>query len=116
LLLVADIDANGDAGSADLLLAAVESMTRLLPAEADSSRVGNTQLAFLFDSRNDNGVADGRTWCNASERHLGTGSATFGWSQYPRDGDNALSLYMAACERMYVRKMAKERRSPAVAS
>jgi len=115
LLLVADLDVKGDPSSADQLLTAAESITRLIPVETDSSRVGNSQLAFLLEPMNDDGVADARTWCNASERHLGTDSATFGWSQYPRDGNNALSLYMAACERMYVRKMTKERRSPAAA-
>ena len=115
LLLLADLDVYGIAPSGDQLLAAAESIVRLIPIETDSSRVGNSQLAFLLDSRNEDGLADGRTWCNASERHLGIDSAAFGWSQYPRDGDNALSLYMAACERMYVRKMAKEKPSPATA-
>jgi predicted signal transduction protein with EAL and GGDEF domain len=112
LLLVADVVIDESLSSADQLLAVAESITRLIPIDTDSSRVGNSQLAFLLDSTHEDGVADGRTWCNASERHLGTGTSTFGWSQYPRDGNNALSLYMAACERMYVRKMAKER-SPA---
>ena len=113
LLLVADLDVNGEPSPADHLLAAAESITRFITVETDSSRVGNNQLAFLLDPASDEGVADARTWCNASERHLGTESVTFGWSHYPRDGNNALSLYMAACERMHVRKIAKERRSPA---
>ena len=30
---------------------------------------------------------------------------TFGWSVYPQEGLNALSLYRAADERLYARKM-----------
>lgn len=116
ILLVADLGIDGNPSSADQLLAASESIARFLPVETDSSRVGNSQLAFLLDAPGEQGVSDARTWCNALERHLGVGSATFGWSHYSRDGNNALSLYMAACERMYVRKMAKERRSPVLAS
>jgi GGDEF domain-containing protein len=115
MLLVADLEGEGD-HSADKLLTAAESILRLMPVETDSSRVGNGQLAFLLDATNEASGAEARTWCNVAERQLGPGVATFGWSQYPRDGDNALSLYMAACERMYVRKMGKERRPTGLVS
>ena len=30
---------------------------------------------------------------------------TFGWATFPQDGDNALSLYRAADERLYARRV-----------
>ncbi len=36
------------------------------------------------------------------------GQLTFGWACYPGDGDNALSLYRAASERFYARKLVRE--------
>ena len=46
------------------------------------------------------------------ERNLcETGSlVTFGWSAYPREGENALTLYRAADERLYGRRVLRERR------
>ena len=40
---------------------------------------------------------------------------TFGWAVFPGDGENALSLYRAADERLYARKLVRgERASRAV--
>lgn len=41
---------------------------------------------------------------------------TFGWAVYPSDGENALSLYRAADERLYARKLVRgqERLSPSL--
>jgi GGDEF domain-containing protein len=36
------------------------------------------------------------------------GGLCFGWATYPEDGDNALSLYRAANERLYARKIVAE--------
>jgi hypothetical protein len=32
-------------------------------------------------------------------------AVTFGWAAYPQDGENALSLYRAADERLYARRV-----------
>jgi hypothetical protein len=32
-------------------------------------------------------------------------AVTFGWAAYPQDGSNALSLYRAADERLYARRI-----------
>jgi len=46
------------------------------------------------------------------ERALGKhGSAsTFGWSAFPCEGENALTLYRAADERLYARRVLREPR------
>ena len=46
------------------------------------------------------------------ERNLcETGSlVTFGWSAYPREGANALTLYRAADERLYARRVLRQPR------
>ena len=36
---------------------------------------------------------------------------TFGWAVYPADGENALSLYRAADERLYARKLVRGQRA-----
>ncbi len=36
---------------------------------------------------------------------------TFGWAVYPADGENALSLYRAADERLYARKLVRTERA-----
>jgi hypothetical protein len=36
---------------------------------------------------------------------------TFGWAVYPTDGENALSLYRAADERLYARKLVRGERA-----
>ena len=35
---------------------------------------------------------------------------TFGWSAFPREGENALTLYRAADERLYARRVLREPR------
>ena len=37
-------------------------------------------------------------------------AVTFGWAYFPDDGDNALTLYRAANERLYARKILNGRR------
>jgi hypothetical protein len=40
-----------------------------------------------------------------------TGSfVTFGWSVFPREGENALTLYRAADERLYARRLLRQPR------
>jgi GGDEF domain-containing protein len=36
---------------------------------------------------------------------------TFGWAVFPADGENALSLYRAADERLYARKLVRGQRA-----
>ena len=43
-------------------------------------------------------------------RRYNGGAITFGWSSFPQDGENALSLYRAADERLYARKLVRGRR------
>jgi diguanylate cyclase (GGDEF)-like protein len=39
------------------------------------------------------------------------GAITFGWAVFPTDGENALSLYRAADERLYARKLVRGERA-----
>jgi GGDEF domain-containing protein len=41
-------------------------------------------------------------------------SVTFGWAAYPQDGENALSLYRAADERLYARRVIHRQSSSVV--
>lgn len=83
----------------------------------DVARVGGDEFAVLTATDG----ADGRSLAVALERRLSFAgsSVTFGWATFPREGDNALSLYRAADERLYARKMARgfrrgEAQEPAV--
>ena len=59
---------------------------------------------------------DARDRATRLEATLGaTAGITFGWASYPADGDNALSLYRAADERLYARKLIRARDSANVA-
>jgi diguanylate cyclase (GGDEF)-like protein len=80
---------------------------RLLAARRgdEVARVGGDEFAVLADL-----PADGaRGIALALEQELGVRdrSITFGWAAYPADGDNALSLYRVADERLYARKVAR---------
>jgi diguanylate cyclase (GGDEF)-like protein len=75
----------------------------LLPGD-EVARVGNDEFAVLIHA---SGTADAGKIAAQLQRILaGDGLAvTFGWAAYPQDGSNALSLYRAADERLYARRV-----------
>ena len=113
-LLIGDLDAlsriNEEHGlheGDEMLRRLAELLGRGLEADDDIARVGSDEFALLTGLPHDPAKLAGRL-----ERRLGEeGCAiTFGWACFPREGDNALSLYRAANERLYVRKLARGRR------
>jgi diguanylate cyclase (GGDEF)-like protein len=114
-LLLADLDrfkelndrlghAAGDAALAEL--------GRLFSTELGpdlAARVGGDEFAVLGDCRS---VDDAGRLAARLERLLEERGAklTFGWSASPQEGENALSLYRAADERLYARRLLRDRR------
>ena len=104
-LLVGDLDARSFEEDRDEALRRVsEALTHALDPDADVARVGGEEFAVL--TRCDS-VEQAAQLAASLERNLcESGSlVTFGWSAYPREGENALTLYRAADERLYARRV-----------
>jgi diguanylate cyclase (GGDEF)-like protein len=113
-LLVGDLDALARVNDEQGMREGDETLRRLaerlgstLGAGDDIARVGSDEFAVVTAAPEDPVKLAGRL-----EQLLGEeGCAiTFGWACFPREGENALSLYRAANERLYVRKLARGRR------
>jgi diguanylate cyclase (GGDEF)-like protein len=110
-LLVADMDALKDFNRDEGFTAGNDALRRLadrlatsLGPDDDVARVGSEEFAILaavptldaaaqLATRLERALADDRT------------KATIGWAAFPQEGDNALTLYRAASERLYARKV-----------
>jgi len=81
-----------------------------LRPEDEVARVGGDEFAVLTVlGRTDEAAALAAKLESAMARQ---GSRiTFGWAVYPADGENALSLYRAADERLYARKLVRGERA-----
>jgi diguanylate cyclase (GGDEF)-like protein len=109
-LLVGDLDARAFAEDRDEALRRVsEALTLALGSDTDVARVGGDEFAVLASC---DSVEQAAQLAAGLERNLcETGSlVTFGWSAYPREGQNALTLYRAADERLYARRVLREPR------
>lgn len=109
-LLVGDLDSVGvDEDRDHALRVLADVLTGLLGPETDLARVGAEELAVLtpcetLEQAAQLAVRLERTLCE-------TGAlVTFGWSAFPREGENALTLYRAADERLYARRVLREPR------
>jgi diguanylate cyclase (GGDEF)-like protein len=90
---------------ADDVLREVASLLQhsLLPGD-EVARVGDDAFAVLTQA--DGSVAAGKIATHLQRVLAGDGfGVTFGWAAYPQDGSNALSLYRAADERLYARRI-----------
>jgi len=75
----------------------------LLPGD-EVARVGDAEFAVLTHAGNANEA--GKIAAHLQRVLAGDNVAiTFGWAAYPQDGSNALSLYRAADERLYARRV-----------
>src|ERR671936_1542359 len=84
----------------------------LLPGD-EVARVGNDEFAVLTHAGS--AAEAGKIAAHLQRILAGDGFAvTFGWAAYPQDGSNALSLYRAADERLYARRVI-HRRSTVIA-
>jgi len=104
-LIVGGLDGLAETRNPDDVLQEVASrlLHSLLPGD-EVARVGDAEFAVLTHagSANEAGkVAAHLQRVLASENV----AVTFGWAAYPQDGSNALSLYRAADERLYARRV-----------
>ena len=109
-LLVGDLDPIGLGDDRDRALRLLaDTLAGVLGPDTDVARVGAEELAVLTACESVDQAAQlalrlERTLCE-------TGAlVTFGWSAYPREGENALTLYRAADERLYARRVLREPR------
>jgi diguanylate cyclase (GGDEF)-like protein len=111
-LLVGDTKQIDDAPSptegADALRRLAERLTAALRPDDEIARLGATSFAVLSACED---VDEAARVAARIERVVSADGPqiTFGWSVHPQDGDNALSLYRAADERMYARKLIRDR-------
>jgi len=104
-LLVGDLDSRRFDEDPDQALRRVsDALARALGAGADVARVGGEEFAVLTPCESVEQAAQlaarlERTLCEAGSPF------TFGWSAFPREGANALTLYRAADERLYARRV-----------
>jgi diguanylate cyclase (GGDEF)-like protein len=110
-LLVADMDALKDFNRDEGFTAGNDALRRLadrlatsLGPDDDVARVGSDEFAILASVPTSEGAAQLAT---RLERTLADDrtKATIGWAAFPQEGDNALTLYRAASERLYARKV-----------
>jgi diguanylate cyclase len=115
-LLVGDIDSfarrnetDGRLYGDDVLRAVADRLMRALDPGDEVARVGGDEFAILTYAR---GTDDAARVAASLQRLLGGEglAVTFGWAAYPQDGKNALSLYRAADERLYARKVIRGER------
>jgi diguanylate cyclase (GGDEF)-like protein len=109
-LLIGDMDGLQHLAGAGLLEGddavrrLAEVLGKCLGPEDELARVGGDEFAVLTSARTT--VEASRLVARLESVLAADGAGiTFGWSVYPQEGQNALSLYRAADERLYARKM-----------
>jgi diguanylate cyclase (GGDEF)-like protein len=110
-LLVGDLDSlRSDEDRDAALRRASDALSGALGADSDVARVGSEEFAVLTACDSVEQAGQLAVWL---ERNLcESGSlVTFGWSAFPREGENALTLYRAADERLYARRILREPRN-----
>ena len=114
-LLLADVDGfravndGGHAAGDDLLRRIGQELTRVADHEDEVARIGGDEFAIVSGCRT---LDEAARLAVRLERHLHQQglTMTFGWSASPQEGENALSLYRAADERLYARRLLRDRR------
>ncbi|MDX6482860.1 MAG: hypothetical protein QOH02_430 [Gaiellaceae bacterium] len=107
-LLVGDIDAldgsGPEIGPDESLRSLGDLLSRSLEPDDDIARIGGAEFAVLTTRRVAKDASDLALQLERVARNGGY-QVTFGWASFPHDGENALSLYRAADERLYARKL-----------
>ena len=99
-------DTQGHAEGNDALRRLADILGSALRPEDEVARVGGDEFAVLTVSgRTDEAAALAAKLESIMARE--ESPITFGWAVYPADGENALSLYRAADERLYARKLVR---------
>jgi hypothetical protein len=86
------------AGSEVALRKAMRDVTAAVAPESEVASVGRHRIAVVTDSRS---TDEARRIAAALETAVG---GSFGWAFHPQDGDDALSLFGAASERLQARR------------
>lgn len=91
-------------GTGDALLRLTELLGGALGPEDELARVGGQEFAVLTSAQSS---AAASHLCGRLESMLAAHglAITFGWAVHPQEGRNALSLYRAADERLYARRL-----------
>ena len=111
-LLIGDMDGlkrindeHGHSEGNDALQRLAQALGGALAPEDDVARVGGDEFAVLTAAKS---AEEARRIAGHLEQAAGPAAAiTFGWASYPQEGENALSLYRAADERLYARKLVR---------
>jgi diguanylate cyclase (GGDEF)-like protein len=110
-LLVGDLDSVRLDEDRDAALRRVsDALAGALGPESDVARVGSEEFAVLTPCDSVEQAAQLAAWIERSLCESGS-LVTFGWSAFPREGENALTLYRAADERLYARRILRQPRS-----
>jgi diguanylate cyclase (GGDEF)-like protein len=119
-LLIGDMDGlkrindeQGHAEGNDALQRLAEALGGALGPEDDVARVGGDEFAVLTGARSSEQAR--RTAARLEKVAASHAAITFGWASFPQEGENALSLYRAADERLYARKLVRGERRGDVA-
>jgi diguanylate cyclase (GGDEF)-like protein len=112
-LLVGDMDAHAGEDRDEALRRVSDAIAGALDPNVDVARVGGEEFAILAPCRS---VEEAGQLAARLERGLCEAGSlvTFGWSAYPREGENALTLYRAADERLYARRVLRQPRNAVV--
>jgi diguanylate cyclase (GGDEF)-like protein len=99
-------DLKGHAEGNDALRRLAEMLGSVLRPHDEVARVGGDEFAIITAHTGGEDAAGGAARLEAVLEGQGV-RITFGWALYPAEGENALSLYRAADERLYARKLVR---------
>jgi diguanylate cyclase (GGDEF)-like protein len=99
-------DVKGHAEGNDALRRLAEMLGSVLRPEDEVARVGGDEFAVMTSLAGGQEAAAVAARLEAILEAQGL-RITFGWALHPIDGENALSLYRAADERLYARKLVR---------